>query len=247
MRILNLTGTLLSRLNTLPSYCFIPRSLSLTLCRKPLIRTPASETSATSEELTIKPTLRTDIYPDPGYLGSSSSNAVFEEIQGHIVVHSQNVLNTFDGFSKDEAARAELLMKSDSSKIKAGIGMLETLCCTNHFGLFETLALKYRSRENSCSLIGPIFGGCFQSVKRLAQHMERSKDINADLLKWSSRILANTLRPMRFDGSTSYEAFMDQFTGDNMRWETVGLVFVVYVSSHIAFSLFSSTTSLNCK
>lgn len=172
----------------------------------------------------MKPKIRKDIYPDPGYLGSSSSSAVFEEIKDQILIQASSAL---DGLSKDEAARAELLWESDSCKIKAGAELLATLCDPNSFDLTNTLLTKWQAQDLHCSIVHPFFDACWNSIKTLFQQLRDSNDVKMDSLRLSEQILANTLQPFHIDGNTTFLAFTQQFTGCHLRWEAVGLVFAV--------------------
>ena len=186
--------------------------------------------------------LRKELYPDPGYLGSSSSNAVFQEIQGQIPVEGTSLVEF--ALSKDEEARAELLNKRDSTKIKAGAELLALFCDLVDLELFDTLISRWYNQSLGCSLTSPVLGDSFRSVKKLALQIKKSKDMESELLHASENILRNTLESTRVEPSTTFTEYIGMFTEDHLRWEAVGLVFTVIglsaIALHPADSLFRS-------
>lgn len=167
---------------------------------------------------------RKELYGGPGFLGSSSYNAVLEEIQGQIhVVEAPNGQCTL---SRDEEARAELLNKRDSTKIKAGVELLDLICNEKNFQMFEVFMGKRVEQCAGCSLALPAEEAFWKSIKVVIHdQLKQSKDREGDKYRLSQKILRNTLKPIRFDGDTTFDEYMAMYTGDNLRWEAVGLIF----------------------
>ncbi|RSL50879.1 hypothetical protein CEP53_008641 [Fusarium sp. AF-6] len=57
-------------------------------------------------------------------------------------------------------------------------------------------------------------------------------------LKLAQKLLANSIRPLEYDSSTNFSEYVDQFTGQNTRWETLGIFLCAVLRALIEIPFF---------
>lgn len=130
-----------------------------------------------------------------------------------------------NGFTQEEAARAELLHKNDDTKIKAGVDLLAMFCNNETMNIFEKVTQRWTSDSGCFCMIYPLVKPNFEAVKQMADHIAKCINVPASLLKMSEQVFKNTLRDVKIHGRITMLDFVGEFTGDNLRWETIGMVF----------------------
>ena len=130
-----------------------------------------------------------------------------------------------NGFTQEEAARAELLRMNDDAKIKAGVELLAIFCNNETMNIFEKVAQRWSSHSEYFCMTYPLVKPNFEAVKQMADDIAKCANVPASLLKMSERVFENTLRDVKIHGRMTIQDFVGEFAGDNLRGETIGMVF----------------------
>ncbi|ORX97546.1 hypothetical protein BCR34DRAFT_165121 [Clohesyomyces aquaticus] len=90
------------------------------------------------------------------------------------------------------------------------------------FSLFEKSVKMYVSNSNP-ALVGPLI---VFALPKLAQDLKELSVTDNPLAAYAA-ITKNTARPIKVPASMAASEFYTLFTGQNLRWETLGLIFIV--------------------
>lgn len=155
----------------------------------------------------------------PGYLGFTSHNAVFEETRNSLsLVHGPPV-----EVVEPRAPRGRSVIDLPAHLKEMSLYVLRCLPQSQH----DVMAHRLH-----CLTDGWIFRAIREIVDTLHKDWGRylsSRD-DADLDVVARHISHNTARPWR-DEHSSAKAWTDQFTGSNIRWESVGLIWTYWDGS----------------
>ena len=162
-------------------------------------------------------------YPNPGFQGSSSLKTVLDNLGDHLDVRidtPRSVVSSHQHSSRDAVLRA------DSSKmVDEGVQLLDSLlhyladdCFRQLFS--DATGGGVLDSHLGAFLIFPFFGSLVNEVDVI----RRSQNRQASLFALSQRIFENANQPVEIHESSSLQEFSAQYTGQNLRWETVGLI-----------------------
>ncbi|KAH8891240.1 hypothetical protein GQ53DRAFT_841627 [Thozetella sp. PMI_491] len=163
-------------------------------------------------------------YPNPGFLGSSSHEAIFN----HFPPSRGNE-------EAQQAATAQPISAAgfrhdDDMLALRGARLLKSVHETASFTDLRDLILLWTYRGTNFSLAGPLLSSCIESVGQILSSISGEEDWSLSL---SRRLLINTSVPFSFTASSCFSDFLDQFTGDSIRWETLGLVLAAVAQATI--------------
>jgi hypothetical protein len=167
--------------------------------------------------------------PGPGFLGFTSSSADYIGAQRQHGFH--NVAE--DGDSAAGCGSPELFPIYPQHQINAGVAVLAHFL---EFPFFESFINELRQNAIDVSLILPWISYICDSIKTdlyepLLQSSERNGDgsLHHDRFQehLSRRLFHNTSGVLEYDGHCSVEHFASLFTGQNLRWEAVGMFFTI--------------------
>jgi hypothetical protein len=181
--------------------------------------------------------------PAPGFLGSTSSS------DDYIAAQRQHGFH--DVAEDDEATNdgRELFPVYPQHQINAGAAILARFL---EFPFFESFIDDLHRNAIGVSLISPWIIDICNSIKTdlyepLLQSLERNGDgsLQHDRMQehLSRRLFRNTSSALEYDGHCSLKHFASLFTGQNLRWEAVGMFFtavglgVINVRSYGGLSL----------
>jgi hypothetical protein len=168
--------------------------------------------------------------PGPGFLGSTSSSADY--------IGAQRQHSFHDGAEVGDSAGAglcdpELFPIYPQHQINAGAVALAHFL---EFPFFESFINELRQNVIGASLILPWISYVCDSIKTdLYEPLLRSRERNGDgslqhdrlQEHLSRRLFHNTSSALEYDGHCSLEHFASLFTGQNLRWEAVGMFFTM--------------------
>jgi hypothetical protein len=168
--------------------------------------------------------------PGPGFLGSTSSSADYIDAQRHHDFH-----DVAEGGNSASAGYGdpEHFPIYPQHQINAGPVVLAHIL---EFPFFESFVNELRQNAIGVSLVLPWISYICDSIKTdLYEPLLRSRERNGDgsLLHdqlqehLSRRLFHNTSDALEYDGHCSLEHFASLFTGQNLRWETVGMFFTM--------------------
>ncbi|KAF4334864.1 hypothetical protein FBEOM_11288 [Fusarium beomiforme] len=150
----------------------------------------------------------------PGYLGFTSHNAVFEETRNSLSLVHGPAVEVEPSPRRTPRGRGVSEMPSHLRDM--------SLCVLRNLPQSHNDVMAHRLH---CLTDGWIFRVIQDIVKTLHQdygHYLSSRD-DAELDELARHISNNTARPLR-DEHSSAKAWTDQFTGSNIRWESIGLI-----------------------
>ena len=154
--------------------------------------------------------------PNPGFLGASSHSAVYIEIAEDLngIEQAQN--------------RVERLVPPDTSSTKPlghllvkGSELLSRIGLAQRIQNFKTLIQTWRAKGIQLPLGGALLDACIGFDHTLVFSNKTDENSNIDVAR---QFLVNSMKPLLFDGSTTFRDFCSQFCGSKTRWEIVGLL-----------------------
>jgi hypothetical protein len=149
---------------------------------------------------------------NPGFLGSTSYSAIFEEDLGHLAVTSTDL----------DARKVVETLPVSSEKLLRGCKVLsifkDSLLVNQFLNRYQEVC------DNSGEAV--IFPVVRHWLKEIwAHHRETLRYQNPDRIRrLCERIWRNTQTPLSFDGSVSPQNWASLSTGHNLRWEVVGII-----------------------
>ena len=185
-------------------------------------RTPVHESSFLPSPLTSNPDKSRKsiptIQPQPGFLGSTSYAAVFTESQNQIGLDADQENGELHQPHSDPTVSSP----GKDALIKEGAAVLALLSDFPIYGPFIDQWLDY---ARGLALIAPFMPECMASIKRdLYDPFVKAKSGRA-LLHASEMLFTNGAKPMKMDPGMTFRQYHTLFTGDNLRWEALGMVF----------------------
>jgi hypothetical protein len=185
-------------------------------------------------------------YPNPGYIGSSSGFAIFNEVQSMSETPvDENVHSPFD-----PPAEMPVDTLEDQSILPRATHVLDRLY---HIDIEQlaALILVWVDTGASLALAESFVLGCvhdmleFSRTRRTAGFESGSlAQTRADAQQ--ARLLSrNTCRPIVLTGNSTFDAYLGQMTGPNRRWETLGLFFVASAKAASEVEMFPALYANN--
>jgi hypothetical protein len=115
--------------------------------------------------------------------------------------------------------------KFREGRLEEGATMLASL---KHFPLYEFMIQKWQDDVHGVTVFCPWIMACVASVKtelfeRLNQHSAEQQA--SVLLELSKKLIYNSLRPLKVDGTWTLDQYVLSFNGPNIRCETIGTFF----------------------
>lgn len=158
------------------------------------------------------------LQPQPGFLGSTSYAAVLTESQSHIGLEDE----PDTGDTRDHELEPTASSPSKEALIKEGATLLALLTDLPLYLPFIDQWLEY---ARGLALIAPFMPECVESIQKdLYDPYVRAKSGQA-LLHASEMLFMNGAKPMKFDASMTFQRYHTLFSGENLRWEAIGMFF----------------------
>ena len=170
------------------------------------ISPPLSTATATSVRQPV-PINRT-----PGFLGSTSYAAVFQDSQERIITECYPPLTNATAVTDFEADHADM--------INEGARVLSRLCDVA-VPLAETPNTHKCAEE--LTVLAPLMVACVTTVKEIIDKLSRSSPAERDFVGLSKEIFHNTSKTYLARDITNPQKMIDFFVTDGLRWEAVGL------------------------
>ncbi|KAF2655684.1 hypothetical protein K491DRAFT_410576 [Lophiostoma macrostomum CBS 122681] len=168
------------------------------------IREPLQDRADSSESL-ANLTTRSRVYPNPGYLGSSSHTTFFDHLP------------------PEEAPDMErsLVSVKDSDTV-SGAKFIEQLHQSTQIPSFVDLVRVWLEKGVNLALAGPFTKHLADTMRYLFVDSGRT----SDAMSVSKQLFSNTCLPLTVNDRTNFQSYCVNFCRVNARWETLGLFFV---------------------
>lgn len=150
-------------------------------------------------------------YPNPGYLGSSSHITIF----GHLAPNSNDAPN--DSIAADPGEDWV-----NDGQVSHGAKLIETFQRSYPVSSCIQLVEAWMTKGVNFALAGDFTESCIRSMGTVFQKLTQGKSTALDTAK---NLFGHSCRPLIFDASTTLEQFVENFSLDKTRWETLGLFF----------------------
>ncbi len=185
-------------------------------------RTPVRTNSFLPSPLTSNPDKSRKsiptIQPQPGFLGSTSYAAVFTESQTQIGLDADQDNGELQHTHSDPTASS----LGKDALIKQGAAVLALLSDFPLYGPFIDQWLDY---ARGLALIAPFMPECMASIKRDLYDPFVKAQSGRALLHASEMLFTNGAKPMKMDPGMTFRQYHTLFTGENLRWEALGMLF----------------------
>ncbi|KAL2846992.1 hypothetical protein BJX68DRAFT_256200 [Aspergillus pseudodeflectus] len=154
-------------------------------------------------------------YPNPGFIGSSSHVAIFNHIPGSSLETPSTILS-------DEAP-ASCSQPEDVLLVQRAANALKQLLTTFPMDQMTNIVQLWQARGSNLSLAGGILQHCITQGDIITLPILPATFPNDWHILNTKYLLANSNKPLETTHPSTFDHFCAQFTGPNIRWETVGL------------------------
>ena len=138
----------------------------------------------------------------------------------------------------ENGAEASPLSPEYEFPVREGAALLAQL---SDFPTFEVLVAHWQEHAREIALPAPVMPACVASIKKdLCEPFIKSNDGDA-LLYASEMLFRNSSKPLKSASGLGLQQYHSLITGENLRWETVGLLFTAV---GLGCNMIESTDSL---
>lgn len=110
----------------------------------------------------------------------------------------------------------------DPVRVQLGIDVLKLL---SELPICDSLIRKFYSRSLCVVIPVAMIEAITQSVRAILSSLDFTGAMDGEIQDLTHQIFQNTSRPLSVDAAMSVDDYFALFTGRNLRWETVGIVF----------------------
>ena len=160
---------------------------------------------------------RPNVYPNPGYLGSSSHATIFE----HISLDQSTTVGV-PRSSDTTLSESPCPQLADEGCLLQGLDILRQLLNKFPLTAMNDLVLLWLAKGANLALAEPFVEGYTRSIIHSLSTLPQDEDWH---MAFARRLLRNSAQPLEFTSSSSLSDFMAQSVGNNLRWEALGIFF----------------------
>lgn len=175
-------------------------------------------------------TPRNNPYPNPGFLGSSSHVAIFNEI-------SPQDYHASDTYHPSEDMT--MLMQSHSTGenilLIQGADVLRQLLNTFPLAAMKDFVTFWLATGANLALAEPFTEKCTENMTRLFTSFSEEDNWH---LAYAQRLTQNSREPLQFSSTSDMETFSAQFLDQKFRWESLGIFLSAVSRAAIDISFF---------
>ncbi|RTE81715.1 hypothetical protein BHE90_003743 [Fusarium euwallaceae] len=176
---------------------------------------------------------RTYLYPNPGHIGLSSHVAIFNQIFPDQSDTSPAAATGHSGSPNDISPEGPSL--DDNPLARKGAELLKSLLEKYSLSSMESLVSFWIEKGINLALAEPFVALCARIFNYSCLSTFEGPDWH---LKLAQKLLANSIRPLEYDSSTNFSEYVAQFTGQNTRWETLGIFLCAVLRALIEIPFF---------
>jgi hypothetical protein len=175
-------------------------------------------------------------YPNPGYIGSSSGFAILNEVQSMSETPVEaEVQSPYDQSDAQEDSFEDHGVLPRAKHILQRLGNVEEL---------SKLILAWLDTGANLALAEPFVLGCVHAMlaypwKRASTYLEPGSSEQTRQYSQQAKLLSrNTRKVIALTEHNTFESYISQMSGLNIRWETLGLFFVASAKATMEIELF---------
>lgn len=158
-----------------------------------------------------------------GFLGSTAYNAVFTDNQEHLTLHWNLAKPAESQNCHEHSLACERQHRLLNLQMREAIF---TLQCLQDFPHLEKILARWSKYDKSCCLIGPWADDCAKSIRKELYETNALKN-EKTMLVAAEKLFTNTETKIKVTKDLMFYDFSKLYTGQNLRWEALGLFFTV--------------------
>ncbi|KAJ5366412.1 Transcription factor [Penicillium brevicompactum] len=191
----------------------------------PVLISPSSRVSPVQASPSFAP--RKNPYPNPGFLGSSSHVAIFNQISPEEYHTSNNTHATEPDMST--------LVVGENLLMIQGADVLRQLLNTFPLAAMKDFVMFWLETGANMSLAEPFVEKCTENMTHLFTSFSQEDNWH---LAYAQRLTQNSRAPLEIRTTTNISDFSAQFLDQNFRWESLGIFLCAVSRATIAIPFF---------
>mgnify|MGYP006873471806 CR=1 FL=1 len=185
----------------------------------------ALESQSTLES--AEPAFQVNIYPNPGFQGSSSLKTVLDHLQEQANFHGTLESNPATSWSaRPEEEPSNVVVRSMNSRamIEEGAQLLELFMGSDMENNFVRVFSEWKGNGLESHIGSFLVQPFLDSIKQETERSQQSENWRTGLPALAQRLFKTSSRSVEIHRTMSLPDFIHQYTGPNLRWETVGVI-----------------------
>ncbi|KAJ6025673.1 hypothetical protein N7444_013352, partial [Penicillium canescens] len=203
--------------------------------RKRVEESPSSAQQSPSRLSPAQPsscyTPRANPYPNPGFLGSSSHVAIFNQI----FPQEYHASETYRASGPDVAMLMQSQSAGENLLLIQGADVLRQLLNTFPLAAMKEFVMFWLATGTNLALAEPFTEKCTENMTRLFTTFSQEDNWH---LAYAQRLTENSRKPLHFHGMSEISEFSAQFLDQKFRWESLGIFLSAVSRATIDISFF---------
>ncbi|KAJ5383022.1 transcriptional regulator family: Fungal Specific TF [Penicillium concentricum] len=174
----------------------------------------------------IRPTLPPNSHPNTGYQGSSSLDSLLGNVRQQTMLFGDlEAGSTLLSVGRDDEgpAYSTTHFMNNASTIE-GAQLLETFASSKIHNIIERFFSDWKGNGLESHVGAFLIQPFADAVIKEFVTLQHSQNFRSDLLALSQRLFENSSRAVDIHRLMTLQGFIDQYTGPNLRWETMGVI-----------------------
>lgn len=176
-------------------------------------------------------TPRANPYPNPGFMGSSSHVAIFNQI----FPQEYHASDTYRASGPDVAMLMHSQSAGENLLLIQGADVLRQLLNTFPLAAMKEFVMFWLATGTNLALAEPFTEKCTENMTRLFTTFSQEDNWH---LAYAQRLTENSRKPLQFYGMSDIAEFSAQFLDQNFRWESLGIFLSAVSRATIDISFF---------
>lgn len=174
-----------------------------------------------------EPTFQVNIYPNPGFQGSSSLKTVLDNLQEQANFHGilePNPVASWSALADEGPSRVVVRSMNSRAMIEEGVQLLELFTGSAMENNFSRVFSEWKGNGLESHVGSLLFQPFLDTIKHEMDRLQQSENWRSGLPALSQRLFQMGSRPVEIHRAMTLGDFIHQYTGPNLRWETVGVI-----------------------
>ncbi|KAJ5301849.1 hypothetical protein N7508_006712 [Penicillium antarcticum] len=176
-------------------------------------------------------TPRANPYPNPGFMGSSSHVAIFNQI----FPQEYHASETYRASGPDVAMLMQSQSAGENLLLIQGADVLRQLLNTFPLAAMKEFVMFWLATGTNLALAEPFTEKCTENMTRLFTTFSQEDNWH---LAYAQRLTENSRKPLHFYGMSDISEFSVQFLDQKFRWESLGIFLTAVSRATIDISFF---------
>lgn len=176
---------------------------------------------------TAEPTFQVNVYPNPGFQGSSSLKTVLDNLQEQASFHGALELNPGGPWpARVEEGSSPVVAQSmnGTAMIEEGVQLLDLFLGSAMDETFRRLFSEWKGNGLESHVGSFLVQPFVDTIKQEIARLQQSENWRSGLPALSQRLFEMSSRPIEIHRAMTLQDFVNQYTGPNLRWETIGVI-----------------------